>query len=239
MSRKPAPIRNYKFSDAELKQVADKMLNLIDRDRVEFTDLGFSAAKETEYKTLLDLFSNMETDDLLESNKMLATQVKNEKRAVAEGLMRRITTMAQLCFKGNAAKIRAFGDLGLAHQTDDDIVRTARTIEIAATHYLPELIAEGISQQTIQQLQAAREALDIAIDEQDATVTNRDIATANRVNVSNELYALVSKYAEMGKLIWKSEREAKFNDYLLYGADKKQDEADPSDTSTSSLPPII
>ena len=239
MSKKPAPIRNYKFSDAELKQVADKMLNLIDRDRVEFTELGFTPAKETEYKTLLDLFSNIETDDLLESHKMLATQVKNEKRAVVEGLMRRITTMAQLCFKGNAAKVRAFGDLAFSQQADDDIVRAARTIEIAATHYLSELTAEGISQQTIQQLQAAREDLDLAIDEQDAAVTNRDIATANRVNVSNELYALVSKYAEIGKLIWKSDREAKYNDYLLYGADKKEGEADSSDTATSPLPPII
>lgn len=216
MSKKPIPIRDYRLSDAELKQVADKILLLIDRDVVEFTELGFTPAKRAAYKAQIELFANMETDELLESKKMVATQVKNEKRAIAETIMRRITTMAQLCFKAGSSKIRAFGELALAHQTDDDIVRTARTIELAATLYLPDLIADGISQQTIQDLQAARERLDLAIDLQNEAIIKRDMATSARVSICNELYGFVTKYAEMGKLIWRETSEAHYNDYVLY-----------------------
>jgi hypothetical protein len=232
MSKNPIILRSYRFSDAELKQVADKILQLITRDIAEFTDLGFTPAKKADFATQINLFANIATDDLLESSKMVATQVKKEKRAIAETIMRRITTMAQLCFKSDLGKIKSFGELALAHQTDDEIVRTARTIEIGATLYLPELIADGITAQTVQDLQAAREALDIAIDQQNAAISARDAATAIRITTGNELYALVSKYAEMGKLIWREIFEPKYNDYILYDA--------PSNNSSTTTPdPIL
>lgn len=234
MLRDPIAIRRYNFTDAELKQVGDRILQIINRDIIEFTDYGFTPAKKAEYETALSVFANIDTDDFLASRKMVATTAKNNKRAVLETILRRVTTMAKLCFKGDLAKLKAFGELALAHQTDDSLVRTARTAESSSIFYAAELLTEGITAQHIQTLKAAREAFDEAIDLQNEAISNRDIATALRIAKGNELYELIGKYSEIGKLIWIETSEPKHNDYLLYNSPKTDSKANDSGTTSTN-----
>ena len=44
----------------------------------------------------------------------------------------------------------------------------------------------------------------------------RDIKTEERIAMGNQLYSLASKYCNIGKQIWESVNEARYNDYLIY-----------------------
>lgn len=61
-----------------------------------------------------------------------------------------------------------------------------------------------------------RIALNNNIDEVAKGVSDRDIATENRIEALNALYALVMKYAGTGQDIFYEENEAKYNDYVIY-----------------------
>ncbi|WP_346984689.1 hypothetical protein [Chryseobacterium sp. POE27] len=45
--KKNQVIRDFNMSDAVLKQKADELIALIDRDITEFTDRGYNAAKKS------------------------------------------------------------------------------------------------------------------------------------------------------------------------------------------------
>ena len=51
---------------------------------------------------------------------------------------------------------------------------------------------------------------------QGQAIANRDNAAKERVEKANELYALLTRYCEIGKSIWYETNEAKYNDYIIY-----------------------
>ena len=58
--------------------------------------------------------------------------------------------------------------------------------------------------------------MDVAIDGLAKGISDRDMATENRVENLNYLYSLVSKYAGIGQDIFYEVNEAKYNDYVIY-----------------------
>lgn len=231
MSRQPELQRQYNFSDADLKQVGDMLLNLIRRDAVEFADVGFTPARELEYKAYLDEFFNYEGDERLEGNKIIATNAKNEARAILETKMRHIFGIARLVFGENSGEFKRFGESNLSRQTDSDLVRTANYVISSGTDYLSELAIEGITTAKIQEVKDAKDNLDEALDKQNKAISDRDLLTHGRITAGNKIYALISKYAEQGKLIWREVNQAKYNDYVLYNS--------PTDTPPANTPPPV
>ncbi|MBD8081302.1 hypothetical protein [Chryseobacterium caseinilyticum] len=56
----------------------------------------------------------------------------------------------------------------------------------------------------------------IAIDAQAKSVSDRDLATEDRIEALNRLYRLVTKYAGIGQDVFYETDEAKYNDYIIY-----------------------
>jgi hypothetical protein len=216
MSKKREIIRKYNLTDAELKQTADQLLALIDRDAVAFADRNFTATKRAEFKTAILDFDNIPSDDILEGQKMTTTEDKNNLRDILTQKMRTAILMAKLVFGANSGKYRSFGDINYAEQTDAELYKNAKTIILAATLHLNELAAEGMTTTRIQELEDTKNAFDEALDKQAAAINSRDIATSERVEAGNALYGFITKYAEIGKDIWYAVNEAHYNDYIIY-----------------------
>ncbi|MDF2933423.1 MAG: hypothetical protein K0R36_2754 [Chryseobacterium sp.] len=66
--------RDFKLADSVLKQKADELIGLIDRDITEFTDRGYNAAKKTELTTALHTVDNFPNDEQLEAIKTNLTE---------------------------------------------------------------------------------------------------------------------------------------------------------------------
>ena len=95
-------------------------------------------------------------------------------------------------------------------------MRTATSTINTATKYLSELSDEGLTAAKITTLTSERATLDVAIDAQAKGISDRDLATEDRIEALNKLYQLLTKYAGIGQDIFYETDEAKYNDYLIY-----------------------
>lgn len=208
--------RGYLFPDAVLKQKADEFINLLDRDIVEFTDRGYSPAKRSELMEARSAVEDFPSDEQLEAIKIDLTNQKETARRALEKSMRTILNMAENTFGFGSAKHKEFGASDITRQPDAEIVRNARIMSATADKYLRELENEGLTEDKIATLIAQRDELDLAIDAQAKGISDRDVATEDRIEVLNTLYKLLTKYAGIGQDIFYETDEAKYNDYIIY-----------------------
>ena len=220
--------REYTFPDAVLKQKADEFINLIDRDIAEFTDRGYNPTKKTEFTNARDAVDNFPSDEQLEAIKIEFTAQKDAARNALAKTMRTILNMAQNVFGLASAKYKEFGASDLSRQSDAELVRNARIMTVTADKYLTELASEGLTADKITTLSNQRDILDIAIDAQAKGISDRDLATEDRVEILNILYRLVIKYAGIGQDIFYETDEAKYNDYVIYNTPSGQPEELPT-----------
>lgn len=225
--KKNSVSREYIFPDAVLKQKADEFINLIDRDIAEFTDRGYTLAKKTEFTNARDAVDNFPSDEQLEAIKIELTAQKDAARNALAKTMRTILNMAQNVYGLASAKYKEFGASDLARQSDAELVRNARIMTVTAEKYLSDLASEGLSADKIATLSTQRDTLDLAIDAQAKGISDRDVATEDRIETLNILYRLLTKYAGIGQDIFYETDEAKYNDYVIYDTPSGEPEVTP------------
>lgn len=214
--KKEQVTRDFKLADSVLKQKADELIALIDRDITEFTDRGYNAAKKTELTTALHTVDSFPNDEQLEAIKMDLTTQKDAARNALEKTMRSIFNMAENVFGQYSARYKEFGNALISQQNDSEIVRVAKIMSSTAEKYLSQLADEGLTAEKITTLITQRDALDVAIDAQAKGISDRDVATESRIEALNKLYQLLTKYAGIGQDIFYETNEAKYNDYIIY-----------------------
>lgn len=214
--KKEIVTRSYNLADAVLKQKADEFINLLDRDSVEFSERGYDAAAKTNFEAARDEVSNFPSDETFDAQKMQLTAAKDAARSALEKSMRTVFNMAANKFKSEPAKYRAFGDAEISRKPDAELVRMYKVMITAANENLAALSTEGLTQNMIDNISTQGIALDFALDALAKGISDRDIATENRVENLNSLYSLISKYAGIGQDIFYEVNEAKYNDYVLY-----------------------
>ncbi|WP_310558918.1 hypothetical protein [Flavobacterium sp.] len=230
MAKKEMIVAKFNFAFSFLKQLADELVGLIERDLAEFTDRGFTATKKTALQAAIDAVENFPTDEQLQGIKISTTQTKDAARANLETQMRTVFLAAKNTSGEKTGKFREFGDVNLTKQTDSDLVRSAKAMIATATKYVTDLGGEGITAAKIALMTTTRSELDKAIDKQKNAIKDRDNATEARIILANELYDLVVRYDDTGKDIWVTKSEAKYNDYVIYNT--------PSGTDESVVPPV-
>ncbi|MCY0977610.1 hypothetical protein PGH12_18220 [Chryseobacterium wangxinyae] len=227
--KKEQVTRDFKLADSVLKQKADELIALIDRDSTEFTDRGYNAAKKTELTAARDTAESFPSDEQLEAIKMDLTEQKDAARKALEKSMRSIFKMAENVFGLYSAKYKEFGNAGISQLSDAEVVRIAKMMSVTVEKYLPQLADEGLTFDKINTLITQREALDVAIDAQAQGVSDRDVAAEGRIEALNKLYQLLTKYAGTGKDIFYETNEAKYNDYIIYDTPSGLPEMPPTD----------
>lgn len=214
--RKPKLRRNNNLTDAVLKQKADEMINLLERDLVEFAERGYNAAAKSLFVQKRDAVNSFLPDEILKAEKILATEKKEAARNALEKTMRTILNMAANYFGSQSAKYRAFGPSDLTRQREFDLARNYKIMVATATQNLAEMAEEGLTQTLLDRLQLQGEIFNSAIDDVAEAIINRDLATEKRIKALNALYRLITKYAGIGKDIFYETNEAKYNDYVIY-----------------------
>lgn len=227
--KKEQVTRDFKLADSVLKQKADELIGLIDRDITEFTDRGYNAAKKTELTTALHTVDNFPNDEQLEAIKTNLNEQKDAARNALEKTMRSIFNMAENVFGLYSAKYKEFGNAGISQQSDAEIVRVAKIMSSTAEKYLSQLADEGLTAEKITTLITQRDALDVAIDAQAKGISDRDVATESRIEALNKLYQFLTKYAGIGQDIFYETNEAKYNDYIIYHTPSGLPETLPTD----------
>ncbi len=224
----------FNFTFAKLKQLCDNMLNLIDRDIVEFTDRGFTPAKRAAFVAQINTFVDIPSDETLDGIKQTATQNKDNARTELEVAMRGIISRVQIVFKNFPGKQIEFGEFEISRLKDDELVRTARLMKTAANKYLTDLAAEGLTATKITALDALTVTFDNTIDLQKKAITDRNSVTELRRTEANKLYEMLMDNSNRGKSIFADVSQAKYSDYIIYNTPSGENEEEGNSISPTA-----
>ena len=220
----------FNFTFAKLKQLCDNMIQLIDRDKIEFEDRGYNEEKKAAFAAQIETFVSIPSDETLDGIKQTTTQDKDLIRKELEIAMRGMISAVQLVFKNFPGKQVEFGEFEITRLKDNELVRNARLMKTAAAKYLGELAAEGINEAKISTLESLNIKFDKAIDVQKKAITDRNSVTERRRIEANKLYEMLMDNSERGKSIFADVSQAKYSDYVIYNTKSgSEDEDETSD----------
>jgi len=223
----------FNFTFAKLKQLCDNMLQLIDRDKIEFEDRGYNEEKKAAFAAQIETFVSIPSDETLDGMKQTTTQDKDAIRKELEIAMRGVISAVQIVFKNFPGKQVEFGEFEITRIKDNELVRNARLMKTAATKYLDELAAEGINEAKISTLESLNVKFDKAIDLQKKAITDRNSVTERRRIEANKLYEILMDNSERGKSIFADVSQAKYSDYVVYNTKSGGNEEDENPDSPS------
>lgn len=186
------------------------------RDKTEFAGEGVEEAQFDKIEQDLEVFNDLPTDDEMVGEEVIATQKKDELKAVLHDQISTILNKAANKYGTESGYYRKFGIGALSRLDGPELLTSARRVLRVGRSMLPALAANGLTEQMLTELADTIEKFDDAIALQEDTISDRDIASDERIEQSNAIYLLVAKLCDTGKRIWASKNEAKYNDYVLY-----------------------
>ncbi len=208
--------RDYNLSDAELVLFASDLVTFMTRDSAEFAARGVDAAAITALGVKEDQFEAFPTDPEYKALVTIAVENKDADRSQLLVEIRGVTDRAMIKWGAESGRYKRFDVKDLAGMSDKDLHFAARRVVRIGTIYLADLTAEGLTQAMLDSLSALAQSFEDNLNALSDAIAERDEKTEERITLGNELYELVTKYCEIGKVIWKDTSEAKYNDYIIY-----------------------
>jgi predicted ribosome quality control (RQC) complex YloA/Tae2 family protein len=206
----------FKMSMSAFVTFFSSRLGFMRRDQEEFTRFGITPDKIQAVHNRLEAFQNIATDAEFLGSQMIATQAKTEAAEALIVAMGEVLTRASNKFGDNSARFRRFGVGSPGTLSDSRLSIAARRMIRSARYYFDDLQSEGLTLSIIDDLEQKRQAYDLAIEQQEDAISDRDIAAEDRLLEANALYAEMVKLCNTGKQIWATRNEAKYNDYVIY-----------------------
>ena len=209
-------IRNFSMSYGELIGICSSVYGFMQRDDAEFLLYGVTPVLITNFNDTLQDFIDLPQDQELEAIEINKTYVKNELANELRIVLRSYNTRAKLVFNENAGIYNLFYKKDMNKLNDRDLHLFAEMVKDSAVTYITELSAVGLTPAMNTALATLITNFYNAMFDQKQATANRDNAVKERIEKANELYALLTRYCEIGKTIWYETNEAKYNDYLIY-----------------------
>lgn len=206
--------RDYKMGDDELMQAADSLVKSMERDADAFAKRNIDASRREEIAKTNKEFKDLPTDPELLALITIATEQKDATALEVRQMMSSVRNMAETKY-GKTGKYKTFNFGELSSLPDSDLFRTAKRVVRVGTKLLTELASEGLTDDILKQIATLANTLDERIDLVEDAIEERDIKRQERVRIGNKLWALMVKYANVGKSIFEFTDEARYNDYVL------------------------
>lgn len=238
MSKKNQVTRDYKIADSELSVNASNLIDSLKRDSKELATHGITDEKILELQKAKEEFSDCKPDEFFEGAVSIATTEKNEVGNLLREKLGTVKTMADNVFGEGSAKTRQFAFGELSRHNDGELITVAKNVVTVGEIRLNDLKDEGLTPEKLEDIRATHITFSKKIDAKNNVVKQRDIATEDRVELGNKLYAIMKKRSNTAKDYFRSKSEAKYNDYLLYDSfDASNEEEDSS--KNDPTPPTI
>lgn len=222
--KKQDVVRIYKHSDGTLVTKGLEKVAYMQRDQTEFELYGITADLVDDLKTLINGFSNRLTDVEALGDQTGVTENKDVKAEEIRTAIRSIMSRVALVHAFGTPKYKKFGTEELAHQTDSDLLITAKRVVRVGSEFMANLTANGVTPIMLDALTILSEEFTNLIVDMKMEIGRRDIEQEDRVEAGNAIYTTLVKYTNTGQSIWETSDVAKFNDYVLYNTQSGEPE---------------
>lgn len=209
-------VRAYRLTDAILIGKANHIQHFMLRDQSEYENYNVKEPEITNFRDEISAYKELPTDEELLGMKMETTEIKSALAEKVRVSIREIMTRVNMKYKTQSARYRRFGTAGLNVFDDQDLLACGRRVHRVAEMFFTELASTGLTVEILNELDNLNLALEAALDAQSDAISDRDIATEDRIEIGNALYDKLMNYCEIGKTIWITKDEAKYNDYVIY-----------------------
>ena len=198
-------------------QKADSLVRSMQRDAADFAMRKVDNTRINEIVTLNDSFKDFATDQELLGSISSATEIKD---ATAFELRKQLSTVRSMAATkyGNTGRFRTFDFGELSALNSEELFRTAKRVVRVGTGFLADLASEGLTAAILANITTLATTLDSNIDDVAGAEENRDIKTQERVELANNIWNKMVKYASIGKSLYEFTDEARYNDYVLTDA---------------------
>lgn len=219
MPKKEVKVK-FSFSYGHLIELSEEKIDFMRRDKAEFEGYGITDVEVSSFEDELNNFADLPTDEELEAFQVEQGKIKITTQRVLTDYMRdEIYSRARSLYGDKSAKYRRFGrKKDLENLSDADLQYTARRAIRVCEELLGELSARGLTSEKINQLKTNFKNFNIAEGDHNKAISDRDIATEERIESANLIYDKLVSFCDTGRSIWQSKNEAKYNDYIIYEA---------------------
>jgi len=223
MMSKPEKItKNYGLTDAEMHEEAIIKQNALKTDIAEFAafDPKFTNEYVESFSTKINAAKSAITDNVLIDQLAAKTNVVEKAMDSCRKKYRSVKYFVEIAFKNNKAVQNVFGfnDYNAARNSQTKMESFIKQLGISAKSYQTELIASGMTQESINEIETLGNELRLSNEQQEDFKKQRTLLTQNRVLLNNEVYEIVKQIARAGKIIFEDD-PAKYAIYIL--VDKK------------------
>lgn len=215
--------KNTIISYSSLPLLANQIAIAMRRDLVELSEYAITEAKIDEMIALADSFQEIPNDTFFRFDWSFAVENKKKLRNEISDIIRSLSLRAKIVFGANTSKFRSFQIDYISKNSDIELLNNARQLHSIATENILLLESEGVTPAYLDSFLAKITDFEKAIDEADNRKKTRDFSTEHRTLVANQLYSLIRKYCNYGKIIFKNISPAKYNDYLVFRTGKKKE----------------
>lgn len=229
MTKIQEDIRKYSMSDASMVRSAQQIAAFSKRDMKEFAQYGITQSVLADFESECNQFEMFVSDEIMEGRQTEITARKEKLAAKVIEILRGILLRVELKFGKNSPQTKMYKIGDLSRLNDDLLLAAARRTHIQATTHLLELSAHGLTQAILDELLDLSQQFENAQHDRAILVSERDNLTEERVRKGNALYEKLTKLSDIGKQVWGSQSESRYNDYVIYerssGSEDKTDEA--------------
>jgi len=196
--------------------LASNFVGFMNRDSAEFLARGVDSIAITAFETLGNSFEVFPTDDEYVGLITIEVTAKNNIRAEILELIQTISGYFEQKGGREAGQYKRLGIRNIHSVSDSIYLVRAREVARVAAEYLTDLSGIGLTQTTIDNLDAKAQDFEDKLNAINEKKALRDTKARERTEKGNDLYSYVKQYSMIGKLIWENIDEAKYNDYVIY-----------------------
>ncbi|MBI9038621.1 MAG: hypothetical protein JEY97_10850 [Bacteroidales bacterium] len=216
---KPKKIKkNYNCSDEKMHEEAKVKLNALKTNIVEFEafDPKFTNEYVEIFSTKINSAQQAVTDNVIIDQLAGKTLVVEKAMKSCRKKYRSVKYFVESVLKDNNAVQNEFGfnDYKAARSTQIKMIAFFRQLGISAKRYQTELVAAGMTVESINEIDALGNQLNSANDDQEDFKKQRTLLTQSRIKLNNEVYEIVKEIARAGKIVFE-DNPAKYAIYVL------------------------
>lgn len=218
MSKPKKITKNYGLTDAEMQEEANIKLNALIIDITKFAafDPKFTNEYVDSFKTKINAAESAITDNVIIDQLAAKTNTVEKAMDNCRKKYRSTKYFVEIAFKNNKAVQNEFGfnDYNAARNTQIKMIAFFTQLSISAKRYQTELIASGMTEESINEIETLGNELSLANEQQEDFKKQRTLLTQSRIILNNEVYEIVKEIARAGKIIFE-DNPAKYAIYIL------------------------
>lgn len=208
--------RNYSLTDGELATFVSNFIGILNRDLDDLSTFGLNEDKINDLKNKGDDFEMLPSDEYAAGMQAIATENKNNLLSILKDKTYQMAWRVEAKWGINSTQYKMLGVTGLHNQPEDTILRLSRNVSRCMEMFLSDLEEFGLTQDIIDDYNVNINDVEVAKNNQNDAMIQRDAATQERIVAGNELYKIVVSYCEIGKRLYAKTNPAKYNDYIIY-----------------------